>query len=104
VLGEPPLDVLFMDLSTAGDFPIEHWYWDFGDEFSSTASDPMHIYEQVGSYTVTLSVTTAAGSDTEIKQEYITVREGLPTLEFLGVLSLLSALMVLGSKTIRRRS
>lgn len=38
--------------------------WDFGDGNSSTAATPAHTYATDGSYTVTLIVTNACGSDT----------------------------------------
>lgn len=38
--------------------------WDFGDGQSSTDVSPSHIYGEVGSYTVTLSTTNDAGTDT----------------------------------------
>lgn len=50
VEGEP---VEFMDL-TAG--PVESWRWTFGDGAEDTTSDPVHTYEQPGSYDVVLEV------------------------------------------------
>ena len=57
--GDP--DVSFVDLST-GD--PDTWYWDFGDGFTSTESDPVHTYLTNGTYTVCLTVSNLAGSDT----------------------------------------
>jgi gliding motility-associated-like protein len=31
------------------------WHWDFGDENTSTAQNPVHLYSEPGDYTVTLS-------------------------------------------------
>lgn len=37
------------------------YLWNFGDGQTSTASDPYHIYENTGSYDVTLTITTSGG-------------------------------------------
>ena len=49
------------------------WSWDFGDGGNSTDQNPSHTYIPPGTYTVTLTATNAAGSDTETKVDYITV-------------------------------
>jgi PKD repeat protein len=36
--------------------------WDFGDGTGSTEENPMHVYEEDGDYTVTLTVTNSCGS------------------------------------------
>lgn len=73
--GEPtsgcaPLEVDFTDEST-GD-PTS-WLWDFGDGQTSTDQNPTHIYDNPGSYTVSLTATNSVGSDTKTKTDYITV-------------------------------
>jgi PKD repeat protein len=68
--GSAPLEVAFIDLS-AGD-PGER-LWSFGDGGASTERDPAHRYERAGSYTVSLAFTTAAGSSTETKEDYVRV-------------------------------
>ena len=40
------------------------WLWDFGDGTTSTEQDPTHVYTKTGTYTVTLTVTNPAGSNT----------------------------------------
>jgi PKD repeat protein len=57
--GTPPLVVQFMDQSTG--YPVSY-NWEFGDTQSSTAKNPTHVYNNVGSYTVTLIVTNSTGS------------------------------------------
>jgi PKD repeat protein len=57
---EDNLDVSFVNTSMDAD----SYFWDFGDSNTSTESDPMHLYNEVGSYTVTLVATNACGSDT----------------------------------------
>lgn len=50
------------------------WQWDFGDGTTSTERHPIHSYTTNGTYTVTLSVTNDLGSDTRVKQDYVTVQ------------------------------
>jgi len=49
------------------------WQWSFqgGTPSSSTAQNPIVTYDTVGTYSVTLIVTNAAGSDTLVKSNYI---------------------------------
>jgi len=68
--GTAPLTVQFTDLST--NTPTS-WSWDFGDGTTSTEQNPEHIYTEVGTYTVSLTSTNEGGSDTEEKEDYITV-------------------------------
>jgi len=68
--GPAPLTVQFTDLSTND--PTS-WSWDFGDGETSTTPGPVHTYTTAGTYTVTLIVSNAAGSDTETKIDYIQV-------------------------------
>jgi len=69
--GNHPLTVNFTDQSTNN--PTS-WNWDFGDgNPASTVQNPSHIYTVAGTYTVTLTVANAGGSDGEIKTNYITV-------------------------------
>ncbi|MQY70739.1 PKD domain-containing protein, partial [bacterium] len=68
--GSEPLSVSFTDLSTEN--PTS-WSWSFGDGGTSTSQNPTHIYNNVGTYTVSLTATNAYGSDTETKPGYITV-------------------------------
>ncbi len=56
------------------------WSWDFGDGGSSTEQNPSHAYGTPGIYTVELSATNSAGSDTELKSNYITVTQALPSV------------------------
>ena len=76
-----PLTVSFTDLSNPNGQPITAWSWSFGDGATSTAQNPSHVYDTPGSYSVSLTVTNACGSDTDTKTEYIQVG-GPPTAEF----------------------
>lgn len=68
--GTAPLTVYFTDQSTNS--PTS-WSWNFGDGETSTAQSPSHIYTSSGTYTVSLTVANAAGSDAETKQNHISV-------------------------------
>lgn len=50
------LNVQFTDASTDKENAIESRLWDFGDGTTSPDTDPSHIYEGGGTYTVTLTV------------------------------------------------
>lgn len=43
--------------------PITSWFWNFGDGTTSTVQHPIHTYTAMGSYDISLSVTTAHCSD-----------------------------------------
>ncbi|MDQ1252310.1 MAG: hypothetical protein QG646_1431, partial [Euryarchaeota archaeon] len=68
--GSVPLSVQFSDLSK----DATGWNWDFGDGATSTEQNPMHVYNAVGKYAVTLTASNEAGTDVETKTGYITVR------------------------------
>ncbi|WP_281085411.1 PKD domain-containing protein, partial [Methanosarcina acetivorans] len=70
--GSAPLTVNFMDQSTG---TPTSWFWDFGDGANSTDQNPVHTYSAAGNYTVNLTVENAAGSDFELKSDYIKVSE-----------------------------
>ena len=69
ISGETPLSVQFTDESSNA----ETWLWDFGDGSNSTDQNPSHTYLSDGTFTVELTVTNTAGSDSEIKSDFITV-------------------------------
>jgi PKD repeat protein len=75
--GSAPLTVNFTDTSTNA--PTS-WAWDFDDDgvVDSTARNPTHVYTAAGTYTVELTATNAAGSDTELKSGYVTVSPPAP--------------------------
>jgi PKD repeat protein len=71
VTGPPPLTVQFTDLS--GNDPIA-WAWDLGDGAASIEQHPSHTYTELGTYTVTLTVVNAHGTDTLTKTNFIQLR------------------------------
>ena len=70
--GDYPLTVDFSDQSTGG--PTS-WDWTFGDGGTSTAQNPSHTYSAAGTYTVSLTVANADGSDMLERSNYINVTE-----------------------------
>ena len=75
--GPAPLPVQFIDLS---DGNPSSWFWSFGDNTTSVARDPVHIYSSPGNFTVTLTVTNPRGSDTRVRVSYINVTAPEPVL------------------------
>ncbi|ABS55336.1 PKD domain containing protein [Methanoregula boonei 6A8] len=70
--GSPPLTVQFLDTSTNSP---SSWVWSFGDGGSSGGANPVHTYTSQGSYTVTLTATNSAGSNTTSLANYITITQ-----------------------------
>jgi len=70
--GDAPLAVLFTDASTGS--PTS-WVWDFGDNTTSTDQNAIHTYMAAGTYSVNLTVKNTAGSDSEVKEDLVTVGE-----------------------------
>jgi gliding motility-associated-like protein len=68
--GCSPLSVQFSDLSSGNPTSFS---WSFGNGNISTFQNPSAIYIVPGTYTVSLTVSNASGSDVEIKSAYITV-------------------------------
>ncbi|HTY53097.1 MAG TPA: DUF3344 domain-containing protein [Methanomicrobiales archaeon] len=79
--GVAPLTVQFTDSSSGS--PTS-WAWDFDDDDStdSTEQNPSHTFTSVGSYTVRLTATNTAGSDSLTRSNYIavTTSSGSPDL------------------------
>ena len=77
IIGYSPLQVLFTNASR-GEF--QTCAWTFGDGGTSTScSNPSHIYQLPGVYTVTLTVSGPGGSDMLARSGYIQVMEGTHT-------------------------
>lgn len=58
------LQVVFTDQSVLP----QTWFWDFGDGFTSTAQNPVHVYAAYGTYNVSLTVTNGGCSNTKTIQ------------------------------------
>lgn len=68
--GDAPLTVDFTDQSTNSP---TNWYWDFGDGKTSSEQNPSNIYDEVGRYTVALTVSNEYGTDLDSKIGFIAV-------------------------------
>jgi len=68
--GNAPLTVSFIDQSIGSP---NSWSWNFGDGGASTLQNPSYQYTAPGTYTVSLTVTNACGSNTFTRSNYITV-------------------------------
>ena len=81
--GCAPLTVNFTDLSTGTG--IDGWSWTFGDGGSSTAQNPSYTYNNAGTYSVTLTVSSSSQgcNDGITKTGYITVNPA-PVAQFVG--------------------
>ena len=65
-----PLAVQFTD--TSANSPTS-WLWSFGDGGTSSSQNPSHTYTNAGTYSVMLTVTNVAGSNTYIMKSGITI-------------------------------
>jgi len=68
--GCAPLLVSFTDLSTGNP---ESWNWDLGNGTFSTLQNPSVTYITPGTYTITLTATNAAGTNSIVQTNYIKV-------------------------------
>jgi len=73
VSGSAPLTVTFTNLSISSGETYRDYQWSFGDGSTSALENPLHVYTQTGSFTVTLTATSGNESDVEVKALYIAV-------------------------------
>lgn len=66
--GNAPITIQFTANSS---LPVSSWNWSFGDGGMSTAQNPSHQYIVGGIYDVSLTVQTAYGQITNVKEDYI---------------------------------
>ena len=69
--GRAPLVVSFADTSAGG---ATSWLWEFGDGSTSTANHPIHVFQEPGSYDVSLTVTNPLGSRRVTYTAFVVVR------------------------------
>jgi gliding motility-associated-like protein len=83
-IGCQPYRVQFTDSSLA--WTDISYLWDFGDGNSSTEQNPMHTYEDVGTFDVTLTIQTDSGcvSTLTFPQDDIIVVRPSPTANFIA--------------------
>jgi PKD repeat protein len=72
--GISPLVVQFEQRSSG---EITNVRWDFGDGHTSTAITPVHEYKQTGMISVRLTVYGPGGSDSMLKQNYISIKNNV---------------------------
>ena len=72
-----PLEIHFTNLTEFGD----KFSWDFGDGNKSENTNPVHIYNQGGVFTVTLGATNSAGTVYKIRKTYI-IAHPRPAINF----------------------
>gem|GEM_PF-6543041 len=73
--GPAPLTVNFTNISQ-GQYSTSSW--SFGDGGTSNLENPSHVYNNPGSYTVSLTVSGVGGTDTKTRTNYITVGQPSP--------------------------
>jgi hypothetical protein len=72
--GTTPLSIYFSDLSDGQKLKLMEWKWDFGDGHTSTMSDPLHIFQDTGSYHISLWVSDGENcADSIVKANFIRV-------------------------------
>jgi gliding motility-associated-like protein len=71
----------FTDQSTAPNSTVTQWFWNFGDGTTSTLQNPTKNYAAAGTYTVTLTVTSAIGCPSAVATRQIIVNP-LPAANF----------------------
>ena len=101
--GTAPLTAQFTDDGVLGTLPIETWHWDFGDGGESDEPNPVHVYEEPGEYPVSLTVSTATGSDTWTRVNYIQVMVVMPVLGWTGLALVAALLCLCGVQIVRHR-
>ncbi|AEW00739.1 hypothetical protein A4D02_12335 [Niastella koreensis] len=80
VAGCSPLVVQFQDASTGN--PTS-WRWDLGNGTISLFQNPSSVYFAPGTYTVKLVAKNAAGADSIVKKQYVTVYDN-PVADFIA--------------------
>lgn len=68
--------------STDEDGTIESYVWDFGDGHTGSGVAPSHVYDDSGSYTVTLTVTDDREGTDSVSEEVEVVANVAPSAEF----------------------
>ncbi len=72
--------VFFTDASSNG--PITEWFWDFGDNKTSTNQNPFTQYMDTGYFTVKLIVWNNGCKDSITKQNYVHVKPPIAKFEY----------------------
>ena len=76
MVGEP---VHFWDSTTGG---ADQWSWDFGDGQTSELQDPIHVFDNAGEWTVSLTATRTSDSEQSTKNYVVTIGEVPLSVDF----------------------
>ncbi len=79
--GSAPLTIHFISQLSG---IVTDLLWNFGDDSTSSETNPMHTYRETGTFTVSLDATGPGGNKQNIKYSYITVNEGPPAAYFVA--------------------
>jgi PKD repeat protein len=63
-------------VDTSGGSP-NRWTWDFGDGTNSAEHNPTHVYASAGHYVVSLKAGNAGGSNTKVRDVYVSAQDTL---------------------------
>jgi PKD repeat protein len=76
--------ISFTDTSRTKDSlgAVDSWAWDFGDGNSSTAQNPVHVYNRPGVFTVSLTITAGGRTETFTAPSFVTVGSPTPDVDF----------------------
>jgi len=60
------------------------WLWSFGDGYTSTLENPIHLYSYPGTYSVVLTATNACGATYVVENNYVVVNQAgaIPIVDF----------------------
>ncbi|MFH1050731.1 MAG: PKD domain-containing protein [bacterium] len=83
--GDAPLLVQFTDLSTGNP---EKWSWDFGNGATHKSQNPIQVYQNSGTFTVSLTVERGQDKSTETKVNYIIVKDPISVMDRFNVLNI----------------
>ncbi|MHA4896143.1 PKD domain-containing protein [Pedobacter sp. PWIIR3] len=78
----PDTEITFTDNSSDSHItnkPVDKWFWDFGDDSTSTEQNPIHIYSKSGKFVVKFSAGLEDGCMSDIITQEITVKPKMTT-------------------------
>jgi PKD repeat protein len=74
--GCAPLSVNFQDNSSASSGSVTNWFWVFGDGGTSQSRNPTYVFQQPGSYTVSLKARNQHGCESTKTAESAIIAKG----------------------------
>ncbi len=73
----------FTDASVSVGSNIVEWYWDFGDSSFSDVQHPQHCFNNQGTYSVTLTVTSGDGCTSSVTNTNMIILDSEPVADFI---------------------